>query len=491
MEKLPVYSTKWSSNREEDRFVVNNPATGKRLAIVHGSGAQEVDSCVRAADKVFRDSWRWVEPHVRGRMLKQAARLIEQHLDEIAELETMEEGKPIAISRGDVKRCIEAFEYFGGLAGNMPSELFDMGPTVSSVFLEPFGVVAGIIPFNWPPVHTAAKTAPALAVGNTVVLKPGDQAPLSIMRIVELLQSVFPADVVQLVTGPGAETGIALTGHPLVRKISFTGSTNSGKAVLRQAAENVTPCMMELGGKNALIVMPGCDLDEIIPVAYDGAFTNNGQACTATSRLLIHRSLADEFTARFAEIVKKMRVGNGLDETVHVGPLVTAAQQQRVLDYIALGQKEGAVIAAQASLPTDPEYAEGYFVPPTLFSGVTPDMRIAKEEMFGPVTCVIPFDEPEEAVRIANDSDYGLVGIVYSPDANLASRVSRQLDVGTVYVNNFYRAGQDIVPFGGTKESGYGRERTIETLREFGYHKVVKTSSGLGVTRLSVPAELL
>ncbi len=477
--ELPVLRTKWSSNRPEDQFIVENPATAEPITIVQGGGAAEVDAAVKAAHEAYQ-KWRWVSPHERGRYLKQAAVVVQDHFEEIARLETEEEGKPLFISRGDTKRCVEAFEYFGGLIGNLPTDLFDLGPVYASVILEPYGVFAGIIPFNWPPLHTAAKAAPALAVGNTIVLKPGDQAPLTIMKIVELLQQVFPPDVLQVVTGPGVETGKALSSHPLVRKISFTGSSGSGKAILRQAAENLTPCIMELGGKNAFIVLPDYDIDELLPIAYEGAFYNNGQACTAISRFIIHRSRYDEFVEKFSAVVRKIQVGDGMDPATQVGPLVSRQQQQRVLSYLEIGVKEGAKLAAQAKLPTDERLQNGFFVPPTLFADVRPDMRIAQEEMFGPVTCVIPYDDVEEAVSIADNTEYGLVAVVYSKDYEKALRIARQLDVGTAYVNNFYRLGLDCVPFGGNKASGFGRERTIETLHEFGRSKTIKSLSGIG-----------
>lgn len=479
MSEIPVLRTQWSSECGEHRFIVCNPINDKPVTVVQGSGAAETDACVGAAHEAFQ-SWRWVPPHDRGRLLRQAARVVKEHFDEIAELETTEEGKPLFISRGDTQRCVDAFEYFGGLIGNLPSDTFDLGPAYAHVMYEPFGVVAGIIPFNWPPLHTAAKAAPALAMGNTVILKPGEQAPLTIMRIVELLQDVFPKNVLQVITGPGAEAGKALTAHPLVRKISFTGSSSSGRAVLRQAAENITSCMMELGGKNAFLIMKGCNVGELIPTAYEGAFYNNGQACTATSRIVIHRSLHDEFVERFSNIVRRIRVGDGMDPRTQIGPLVSREQQRRVLDYLKIGVEEGARIAAQAAVPSDPRFADGYFVPPTLFTDVKPDMRIAQEEIFGPVTGVIPFDDPEEGVAIANNTAYGLVGVVYSPDYIEGLRIARQLDVGCVYVNNFYRFGFECVPFGGNKASGFGRERSLETLHEFAQMKTIKTLSGLG-----------
>lgn len=479
-ESLPVWKTRWSSERTEDQYTVYNPADGQPLALVQGSGAEEVDACVRAADKAFNENWRWLSPHERGAFLKKAAQKIRDHFEEIAQLETREGGKPIFISRSDTRRCEEAFDYFGGLIGNLPTDLFDLGSTYASIILEPYGVIAGIVPFNWPPLHFGAKVAPALAVGNTIVIKPGDQAPLAVMRIAELIQEVLPPGVLEIVAGPGAEAGIALTSHPLVKKISFTGSSAAGKAVLKQVSGNLTPCLMELGGKNNFIILPDCDIDEVVSVAHEGAFYNNGQACTATSRIIIHRSLHDAFVEKLADYVRRTRVGDGADEKMHVGPLVTQQQQQRVLDYIKIGVEEGAVIAAQASLPQDERFKNGYFVAPTLFTGVRPEMRISQEEIFGPVVCVIPYDDQEEAVRIANDTEYGLISVVYSKNTEQAWRIARQLDVGSVYINNFYRAGKNCVPFGGNKASGFGRERSIETLHEFGRSKTVKTVSGIG-----------
>jgi acyl-CoA reductase-like NAD-dependent aldehyde dehydrogenase len=477
--KTPTMYTTWSSNKLEDQFVVENPATSERIVIVQGSGASEVDKAVQTAQKAY-ESWRWVSPHERGKLLRKAAVVVKDHFEEIAQLETLEEGKPIFISRGDTQRCIEAFEYFGGLIGNLPTDLFDLGAVYASVILEPYGVVAGIIPFNWPPLHTAAKAAPALAVGNSIILKPGDNAPLTIMRIVELLQEVFPPGLLQVIAGPGVEAGRALSTHPLVKKIAFTGSSQAGKAILRQAANNLTPCMMELGGKNAFVILPDYEIDKLLPVAYEGAFYNNGQACTAISRFIVHRSQYDEFVQKFSDVVRNIRVGDGADEETQVGPLVSKQQQQRVLSYLDIGLNEGAVIAAQAKLPEASRLKNGFFVPPTLFSNVKPNMRIAQEEMFGPVTCAIPYDDIEEAVAIADGTEYGLVAVVYSNDYEKALRIARQLDVGTAYVNNFYRLGLDCVPFGGNKASGFGRERSIETLHEFGRSKTIKSLSGIG-----------
>lgn len=412
-------------------------------------------------------------------MLK-CAQLLRIHADELALIESLEVGKPVNQARPfDIENLIWSFEYFGGLCDKLPANLIDLGPIEVAVRLEPYGVVAGIIPFNWPPIHTGAKSAPALAVGNTIVLKPGEQAPLVIMRIVDILNEVLPKDVLHVVPGHGPATGRALVSHPLVRKISFTGSTNTGIAVLQAAAHNVTPAILELGGKNAFIVFEDADIERSVAGALEGAYFNQGEACTAASRLLVHRSIHDVFVESLARAVNRLRVGEGTDPSVHVGPLVTRQHQQKVLEYIELGKSEGARVCAQAALPTEPRLKHGFYVPPTLFAEVSPEMRIAKEEIFGPVSCVIRFDSFDEAISIANDTDYGLVAGVYTASPEQAQRAARRLDVGVVFVNNYNRAFMGT-PFGGTKASGYGREHSLDTLREFGRLKATRTPNGEG-----------
>ena len=477
---LPVYTFKWSTNKEEDRFIVETPVTGQPIAVVQGCGVEEVDRAVKAAHEAYSKNWRWVAPHDRADCLLAAADIIKKHSKELSELETYEEGKPIFASRGDVKKAAEAFEFFGGLIGNVPTDFMDLGAYYAAMHLEPYGVIAGVLPFNWPPLHAAAKSAPALAVGNSVVLKPSKQAPLTVIRMIELIKGCFPEDTLSVVSGPGRDTTNALVSHPLVRKVSFTGSTAGGKAILRQTVDTLTPSMMELGGKNPMLILADADLDKVVPAAFDGVFYNNGQACTAVSRILVHRSLHDEFVRRFSEKVEKIRVGNGADENTQIGPLVSKDQQRRVLDYIEMGVKEGARIAAQAKIPENPEFKNGYFVPPTLFCDVTLDMQIARDELFGPVTCVIPFDDVEEGVNMANDTEYGLVAVVFTENQDAGQRIARQLDAGTVYINNFCRFGRDVIPFGGNKASGFGRERCVETLHEYGHVKAVRYLSGIG-----------
>lgn len=479
MAGIPVWSTPWSTEKEEHRFVVFNPKDDRPYAIVQGCGAAEVDACVRAADHAFHTVWKRLSPHERGVYLKQAATALRGQADLIARIETEEEGKPLDVSKNDVRRCAEAFDFFGGIVGNIPSDFYELGAINAEIYLEPFGVVAGVVPFNWPPLHAGAKIAPALAAGNTVVVKPGDQAPLAVMKIVEIIRTVLPEHVLELVVGPGLETGKALTEHPLVRKISFTGSDNAGRAVIRQSADNLTPCVMELGGKNAMIALADCALDKAVKTAFEGAFYNCGEACTATSRILVDRSIVDEFTRKFITLMDRLVLGDGLDPRVNMGPMVTRTHQQKVLSYIQLGQEEGAVLAHQLPVPQQDGMENGYFVGPTLFTQVNRDMRIACEEIFGPVACIMPFDGEEEAISIANDTDFGLIAVVFTENHSRAMRVTRALDVGCVYINNFYRLGAQCVPFGGNKASGYGRERCADTLLEFSRPKTVRIPSGL------------
>ncbi|MEK7833956.1 MAG: aldehyde dehydrogenase family protein [Acidobacteriota bacterium] len=474
-----LWRTRWSSNEPADEFIVENPATGATLAVVQGSGAAEVDAAVNAAHQAFQMDWRNRPARERGKLLLEIAQVIRAHADEIAWLETRENGKPFGQSRFvDVEACIGSFEFFGSLIEKLPGHCNDLGAILSTEFLEPYGVIGGIIPFNWPPIHFAAKTAPALAVGNTVVLKPGEQAPLAVMRLAELAGRVLPEDVLHVVPGTG-KTGAALVSHPLVRKLSFTGAPETGKKVLQAAANNLTPALLELGGKNPLIVFADADVERALAAAVEGAFFNQGEACTAASRLLVHSSLHDLFVEKMSAAVRKLRVGDGLNPATHVGPLVTKQQQHRVLDYIAIGQQEGARIAAQAALPTDEVLRGGFFVAPTLFTEVTPEHRIAREEIFGPVTCVLKFDSYKEAIAIANDTEFGLVAAVFTRDQQLAMRASRDLEAGIVFVNNYNRQFMGT-PFGGVKASGYGREHCVQTLQEFGYTKAVRTLSGRG-----------
>jgi betaine-aldehyde dehydrogenase len=470
--RLTRTRTRWSSPSTDDQFVVENPATGQTVAVVQGAGPVEVDQAVRKAHAAHL-RWKQRPARERGGYLREIAQVIRAHADEIAALESLEMGKPITQAREfDVEAAIAIFEYFASAVESLPSQARDYGPVLDVTTLEPYGVVAGIVPFNWPPIHTAGKVAPALAVGNAIVLKPPEQTPSVVLRMVELIASVLPDRVVDAVPGRG-DVGAALAGHRLVGKVSFTGSPQTGSAVLRVAANSLTPTLMELGGKNPLLVFDDAKLPDALLAAVDGGFFNQGEACTAASRILVQDNIYEEFTEKLCAAVTRLRVGDGADPDTDVGPLVTRAQQQQVLNYLKIGVTEGARIAAQASLPDDPRLAAGFYVAPTVLTDVTPRMRVAREEIFGPVVTVIRFADDDEAVRIANSTPFGLVASVFTADSDRALRVSRQIRAGAVFVNNYHRIAIGT-GFGGVGHSGYGREHAQETLAEYGYSKTIR-----------------
>ncbi|MFD1046471.1 aldehyde dehydrogenase family protein, partial [Kibdelosporangium lantanae] len=328
------------------------------------------------------------------------------------------------------------------------------------------------MPFNWPPLHFTKKAAPALAAGNTVVIKPGEQAPLAVLRLVEIVNQVLPPGVVNAVSGLPA--GPALAGHPGVERITFTGATATGRHVLRSAAENLTYATVELGGKNALMVLDDADMRVAVDVSVEGMFYNQGEACTSTSRILVHRSRYDEFVERFVAATGKLKVGDGLDPDTDIGAMVDAKQQQKVLGYINTAVEEGAKVVFQGDVPA----GDGFWVPPTVLVDVQPHHTVAQEEIFGPVASLMVFDTDDEAVAIANGTSYGLTAAIITADHFRASRLAERLEAGMVFVNNYMRRSFLGSPFGGVKGSGFGRENWAETLHEFVRAKNVRFPSG-------------
>jgi acyl-CoA reductase-like NAD-dependent aldehyde dehydrogenase len=455
-------------------------STGTRLADLVTADADTVDRAVKDARRAYEETWRDLSPKERGDLLRKVAATIREHADELAELVAREVGKPMRDARRvDIVSCHSGFDYYAGIADTVHGEILDQGAIESRVDYEPYGVVAAILPFNWPPIHFAKKCAPALAVGNTVVVKPGEQAPLTVLRLVELANQVLPPGVINAVGG--IEAGAALAAHPRVERISFTGATATGRKVLRSAAENLTYTTVELGGKNALIVLEDADLDNALDVAIEGMFYNQGEACTSTSRLLVHSSRYDEFTAQFVRRTASLVVGDPLAAETDIGPLVDARQRDRVNGYLEAALSEGAELLYQGSLPADDRLAGGFFVAPAVLGGVTESMTVAQEEIFGPVASVMRFDTDDEAVRIANATDYGLTAAICTRDEVRAGRLARRLEVGMVFVNNYTRRTFIGSPFGGVKGSGFGREYAPETLHEFVRAKNVRFPSGRGV----------
>ncbi|MEV6299102.1 aldehyde dehydrogenase family protein [Actinoplanes sp. NPDC051861] len=469
----------WVAAEGGDTFTVHEPATGRPIARVLDTPAELVDRAV-ADSREAGKAWRAMPPRERGRLMRRVAAKIREHADELADLEAREVGKPRRDAfRFDISYSHAAFDYYAGLADTLHGEIIDQGPIEARVIYEPYGVVAAILPFNWPPIHFSKKSAPALAAGNTVIIKPGEQAPLTVLRLVELANEVLPPGVLNAV--PGITAGPALSTHPRVERITFTGATVTGQRVLRSAAENLTFATMELGGKNALLVLHDADLDVAIDVALEGMFYNQGEACTSTARILVHDSIHDEFLERFARAAERLVVGDGLDPATDIGAMVDAAQRDKVLTYLKIGLEEGARLVTQGALPTDERLKDGYWVAPTVLADVTPSMTLAQEEIFGPIACVMRFSDEQEAIDICNDTAYGLTAALCTVDEGRAYRIAQQLEVGMVFVNNYMRRAFLGSPFGGQKGSGFGRENAIETLHEFVRSKNIRFPSGRGV----------
>jgi acyl-CoA reductase-like NAD-dependent aldehyde dehydrogenase len=465
---------------DADTFEVLEAADGRPLARVVAASDELVHQAVTDSRRAYEEVWRDLSPRERGALMRQVAARIRDHAEELGELCAREVGKPKRDALlVDVVSSHSNFDYYAGIASTVHGEIIDQGPIEARVTYEPYGVVAAILPFNWPPIHFSKKGAPAFAVGNTMVIKPGEQAPLTILRLVEIANEVLPPGVINAVCGISA--GAALVAHPRIERISFTGSTATGRKVLEGAAKNLTYATLELGGKNALIVLDDADVEDAVIMAIEGMFYNQGSACTSTSRILLHSSLYDEFSERFVEKTSQLVVGNPLASTTDIGPMVDEKQQARVQRYLQLALDEGAQLLYQGTIPDDPSIAHGFFVAPCVLGDITPTMTVAKEEIFGPVASLMRFESDTEAVEITNNTDYGLTAAICTRDEVRASKLAQQLEVGMVFVNNYTRRTFIGSPFGGVKGSGYGREYGPETLHEFVRAKNVRFRSGRGV----------
>jgi acyl-CoA reductase-like NAD-dependent aldehyde dehydrogenase len=486
--KMPVsfssfQSYGFSSSSPDHHFQVFNPATGEVITTIAGADANTTHAAITKSKEAFK-SWRTTTLVERSTLLLKCADALANHQEELAEILCLENGKPYLDALSfDIKFVIGVFRFFGSLIDKLPTNFHDRGTMYVSEVREPKGVTAGILPFNWPPLHFGGKTAPSIAAGNTIIIKPGEQAPLTVMRMLEIVNTVLPEGVVQAVPAKGIVVPQTLTTSPDVKMVSFTGSTLGGAAMAKSAfsTENggmLKPLALELGGKNAFIVFQDADLEKAVKESLEGAFFNKGEACTAGSRLLIHGSVYDKFVERLGGYIKKLRVGDGMDPQTHIGPCISKVQQERVQKYLRIGvEEDGAQIVAQAPVPTSGKLKSGYYIQPTLFANVTPNMRIAQEEMFGPIVTATSFKDEEEAISIANSSAYGLTAVVFTRDMEKALRVGRELEAGMVYLNN-YRRNLLGLPFGGIKESGFGREHCIETLGEWSNTKFMQFPSG-------------
>ena len=434
-----------------------DPATENVIAEVSEAQKEDVDKAVAAARQAFDEGeWTKMEAAERSHLIYKFADLLEKHREELAQLESLDNGKPYdAALTDDVDGTIQHFRYYSGWATKIFGKTTQISPDyVTYTVHEPVGVVGQIIPWNFPLAMAGWKLGSALAVGCTVVIKPATETPLSLLYAAQLFKEAgFPDGVVNIVPGEGPIAGEAILTHPDVDKVAFTGSTAVGKEVMKRAADHVKGVTLELGGKSPAIVLKDADLEEMIEGVFNGTMYNHGQNCSACTRVYVQRSLYDTVVAELAKRAEAVKVGPGLDPETEMGPLVSAKQQKRVLDYIAKGKKEGARLVAGGEKAGD----KGFFVRPTIFADVKDDMTIAREEIFGPVMAVLPFDTVEEVIQRANDSDYGLAASVWTKNIKSGHYIAGKLQSGTVWVNDF-GLEWETMPFGGYKQSGIGRE---------------------------------
>jgi acyl-CoA reductase-like NAD-dependent aldehyde dehydrogenase len=460
---------KWVDAHDGSRFDVFNPATGEVIATAPDSKAADVDAAVGAARRTFDEGswWPGTPARERGRILLRASEIVRREAERLAQLEAVDSGKPIGEAREDMAEVAFMYEYFGGWATKIDGDVHHVdADAMFMVWKEPMGVAVGITPWNYPMMMATQKVAAALAAGCCFILKPPEQTPLTCLEIPKILaEAGLPSGVFHVVTGFGETAGAPLVAHPGVDKIGFTGSREVGKIIMRSGADTLKRVTLELGGKSPNIVFADADFEAAVEGSANGIFWNQGEICSAGSRVFVDSAIYDDALDAFVGRATSAKLGDGLDETTTMGPLVSKEQQERVSDYIDVGREE-AKLAAQGTLPGDPRLANGYFVPPTVFADVDNSARIAREEIFGPVMSVIPFRSVEEVVAMANDNEYGLAAAIWTNDIKKALNTARALRSGIVWINDTQPAPTEM-PWGGYKQSGIGRELGKEGVEDF------------------------
>ncbi|GHG96343.1 aldehyde dehydrogenase family protein [Pseudodonghicola xiamenensis] len=465
-----VIGGKWCSSTSEEVIEARNPANGTLLATVPKGTAADIDAAVTAARAAFEGPWSKFTPFERQALLLRIAERFEAEWEDLCLSDTLDMGMPIQRTLANSRRVLGMLRFYAGQAVSIHGQTIPNsfpGEIYSSTVREPVGVVGAIIPWNAPIAGSIWKIAPAIATGCTVVLKPSEEASLTVLMIARIMQEAgLPDGVLNIVTGLGAEAGAALAEHPGVDKIVFTGSTATGQAIARAATGTLKRVSLELGGKSPVIVCRDADIEKAVPVAAMAVFANSGQICIAGSRLFVAREIHEEFTRRVADYARGLKIGHGIDTDTDIGPIISARQAERIASFLSSGPAEGAQTLTGGNRLSGAGFDDGHFIQPTVFGGVTDDMRIAREEIFGPVISALPFDSLEEVVTRANATPYGLAAGVFTTHLGTAHKLAHRLKAGSVWVN-MYHAIDPAVPFGGVKMSGYGREGGTEHMEEY------------------------
>jgi acyl-CoA reductase-like NAD-dependent aldehyde dehydrogenase len=471
---------KWVDAIDGARFDVHNPATGEVIATAPACSAADAEVAIAAARRTFDEGlwWPGTPERERGRILLRAAEIVMREHERLSRLESRDNGKPITEAREDIREVSFMLEYYGGWATKLAGEVQTLGTDAMTMVLrEPVGVVAAIPPWNYPMMMATQKVAPAIAAGCTIVLKPASYTPFTAIELAKILEEAgLPPGVLNVLTGAGSVAGAHLVQSPLVDKVSLTGSTAVGTWIMRESAATMKRVSLELGGKSPNIVYADADFEAAVQGSCNGIFWNQGEICSAGSRVLVERSIYDEALQAMSDRAKAIRLGDPLDEATTMGPIVSPEQKAVIDGFLEVGRGE-ATVAVEGEVPTDPALTGGYWVPPTIFTDVTNDMTIAREEIFGPVMAVIPFDTPEEAIAIANDSEYGLAAAIWTRDLAKAITTARALRAGIIWINDSQPAPTEM-PWGGYKRSGIGRELGKHGIDDFLEDKAVYINLG-------------